>query len=127
MRILFIDWGNYGKEDIKTDNVSKVITIKNATVPDTKPGDNNDGNNAGNNIGNNVGNNAGNNVGNNTSNNNSIYNNKIPQAGENNTMIIFCIIILIVIATTYFMKIRIINKKSKKELTIGKHSKQSKH
>ena len=116
-----------GKEDIKTDNVSKVITIKNATVPDTKPGDNNDGNNAGNNIGNNVGNNAGNNVGNNTSNNNSIYNNKIPQAGENNTMIIFCIIILIVIATTYFMKIRIINKKSKKELTIGKHSKQSKH
>ena len=116
-----------GKEDIKTDNVSKVITIKNATVPDTKPGDNNDGNNAGNNIGNNVGNNAGNNVGNNTSNNNSIYNNKIPQAGENNTMIIFCIIMLIVIATTYFMKIRIINKKSKKELTIGKHSKQSNH
>ena len=100
-----------GKEDIKTDNVSKVITIKNATVPDTKPGDNNDGNNAGNNA----------------SNNNSIYNNKIPQAGENNTMIIFCIIILIAIATTYFIKIKIINKKSKRELTTGKHSKQSKH
>ncbi len=116
-----------GKEDIKTDNVSKVITIKNATVPDTKPGDNNDGNNAGNNVGNNIGNNVGNNSGNNTSNNNSIYNNKIPQAGENNTMIIFCIIILIAIATTYFIKIKIINKKSKRELTTGKHSKQSKH
>ncbi len=112
-----------GEEDIKTDNVSKVITIKNSTVPDTKPGDNNDGNNTGNNIGNNVGNN----VGNNANKNNSIYNNKIPQAGENNTIIIFCIIVLIAIVATYIIKIKIINKKSEKEIIKGKHSKQSKH
>ena len=124
-----------GKEDIKTDNVSKAITIKDSTVPDTKPGDGNEGNNngsnngnnVGNNIGNNVGNNVGNNSGNNSSNNNSIYNNKIPQAGENNGIIIFCIIVLIAIATTYYIKIKIINKKSKKEIITGKHSKQSKH
>lgn len=123
-----------GKEDIKTDNVSKAITIKDSTVPDTKPGDGNEGNNGsnngnnvGNNIGNNVGNNVGNNSGNNSSNNNSIYNNKIPQAGENNGIIIFCIIVLIAIATTYYIKIKIINKKSKKEIITGKHSKQSKH
>lgn len=112
-----------GKEDIKTDNVSKVITIKNSTVPDTKPGDSNEGNN----IGNNIGNNVGNNVGNNTNKNNSIYNNKIPQAGEKNGIIIFCIIVLIAIVATYFVKIKIINKKSEKEIISGKHTKQSKH
>ena len=130
-----------GKEDIKTDNVSKAITIKDSTVPDTKPGDGNEGNNSGNNNegnnngsnnngsnnGNNVGNNVGNNSGNNSNNNNSIYNNKIPQAGENNGIIIFCIIVLIAIATTYYIKIKIINKKSKREIITGKHSKQSKH
>lgn len=120
-----------GKEDIKTDNASKAITIKNSTVPDTKPGDNNEGNNTGNNVGNNIGNNTGNNVGNNvgnnTSKNNSIYNNKIPQAGENNGIIIFCIIVLIAIVATYFVKIKIINKKSEKEIISGKHQKQRKH
>lgn len=120
-----------GKEDIKTDNVSKVITIKNSTVPDTKPGDNNEGNNVGNNIGNNIGNSVGNNVANNTVNNtnknNSIYNNKIPQAGENNTIIIFCIIVLIAIVATYIIKIKIINKKSEKEIISGRHTKQRKH
>ena len=120
-----------GKEDITTDNASKVITIKNSTVPDTKPGDNNEGNNVGNNIGNNIGNNVGNNVANNTVNNanknNSIYNNKIPQAGENNTIIIFCIIVLIAIVATYIIKIKIINKKSEKEIISGIHTKQRKH
>lgn len=104
-----------GKEDIKSDNASKDITIINSTEPDKKPEDNNEGNN------------TGNKPGNNSNNSDSKFNGKIPQTGENNTIIIFIIIVLMAIVVTYFMKIRIINKKSKKEIISGKHSKQRKH
>lgn len=98
-----------GKEDIKVDNVSKSITIKNSTVPDKKPDNTVSDNNIGNNTGNNVGNNSGNKV----NNNNSIFNGKIPQTGENSPIIIFCIIALIAVVVVYFVKIKIINKKAK--------------